>query len=132
MKFNLKSLALTTTLAVSALAVTATTTFADVLPINKAATVEYLHFELIEGANPDDFLRETLAVDSILEGYDGFVARHLARNDDGSWVEVVYWETLEDGEAALPRFVEDPRTKGFLALVDGDTLSVTYSSLFEF
>jgi hypothetical protein len=44
----------------------------------------------------------------------------------------VYWTSLEDAEAALPRFVEDPRTKGFLALVDGDSLSVKYSNLFEF
>ncbi len=132
MKMNLKTLALTATLAVTAAVVTTTATFADALPITKASTVEYLHFELVDGANPDDFLRETLAVDSILEDYDGFVARHLARNADGSWVEVVYWETLEDGEAALPRFVEDPRTKGFLELVNGDTLSVTYSTLFEY
>ncbi len=119
--------------ALAVTSVTATTTFADQpLAITAASTVEYLEFNLVEGANPDDFLRETLSMDAILEDYPGFVARHLARNDDGSWVEVVYWETLEDGEAALPRFVEDERTKGFLSLVDGDSLSVKYSTLFEF
>ncbi len=105
---------------------------ADEKPINEASTVEYMHFRLVEGADPNDFLRETLAVDPILEEYDGFVARHLARNDDGSWVEVVYWETLEAAEAALPRFIEDPRTVGFLSLVDADSMSVKYSTLFEF
>ncbi len=128
MKLMLKSLAFS--LALSAAVVTAAA--AETLQINKASTVEYLHFKLVEGANPDDFLRETLAVDPVLEEYDGFVARHLARNDDESWVEIVYWETLEDAEAALPRFVEDPRTKGFLALVDSDSMSVKYSTLFEF
>ncbi|WP_333847992.1 hypothetical protein [Phaeobacter italicus] len=117
----------------AALAATATVSaVAEALPIDKAVIVEYLEFDLVDGANPDEFLRETLAMDAVLEGYDGFVARHLAKNNDGSWVEVVYWTSLEDAEAALPRFVEDPRTKGFLALVDGDSLSVKYSNLFEF
>ncbi|WP_291732038.1 hypothetical protein [Leisingera sp. F5] len=124
----LKSLALA-----AAMTVTATVgAMAEALPINKAVVVEYLEFNLVDGANPDAFLRETLAMDEVLEGYDGFVARHLARNTDGSWVEVVYWMSQEDAEAALPRFVEDPRTKGFLALVNGDSLSVKYSNLFEF
>ncbi|KIC08546.1 hypothetical protein RA19_18955 [Leisingera sp. ANG-M1] len=124
----LKSLALAAAMTVTA----AAGAMAEALPINKAVVVEYLEFNLIDGANPDAFLRETLAMDEVLEGYDGFVARHLARNTDGSWVEVVYWTSQEDAEAALPRFVEDPRTKGFLALVNGDSLSVKYSNLFEF
>ncbi len=128
MKLMLKSLALSLVLSVATIPMAA----AEALQINKASTVEYLHFKLVEGADPDEFLRETLAVDPVLEEYDGFVARHLARNDDGSWVEVVYWATLEDAEAALPRFVEDPRTKAFLALVDSDSMSVKYSTLFEF
>ena len=133
MKHMLKSLVLSAAFATAALTATTSVSFAeDALPISKASTVEYLHFTLVDGTNPDDFLRETLLVDPILEDYSGFVARHLARNDDGSWVEVVYWETLEDAEAALPRFVEDPRTKGFLSLVNGDSLSVKYSTLFEF
>lgn len=124
----LKSLALAAAMTVTA----AAGAMAEALPINKAVVVEYLEFNLVDGANPDAFLRETLAMDAVLEGYDGFVARHLAKNTDGSWVEVVYWTSQEDAEAALPRFVEDPRTKGFLALVNGDSLSVKYSNLFEF
>jgi hypothetical protein len=130
---TLKSIVLTVAIAAASLSATTSTTFAaETVPLTQAATVEYMHFNLIEGANPDDFLRETLAVDSILENYKGFVARHLARNSDGSWVEVVYWETLKDAEEALPRFVKDERTKGFLSLVDSESLSVKYSTLFEF
>ncbi|WP_122072369.1 hypothetical protein [Pseudophaeobacter sp. EL27] len=128
MKSTLKTLALSAALLVGA----ATSSFADERPITDAVIVEYLEFNLVDGSNSDEFLRETLAMDEVLEGYDGFVARHLARNTDGSWVEVVYWTSLETAEAALPRFVEDPRTKGFLALVDGDSLSVKYSNVFEF
>ncbi len=130
---TLKSIVLSVVIAAASLSAMATSSLtAEPVPITQAATVEYMHFSLIEGANPDDFLRETLAVDSILESYEGFVARHLARNADGTWVEVVYWKTLKDAEEALPRFVKDERTKGFLALVDGETLSVKYSTLFEF
>ena len=128
MKSTLKTLALSAALLVGA----ATSSFADERPISDAVIVEYLEFNLVDGSNSHEFLRETLAMDEVLEGYDGFVARHLARNTYGSCVEVVYWTSLETAEAALPRFVEDPRTKGFLALVDGDSLSVKYSNVFEF
>lgn len=132
-KLSLKSLLLSVVVAAASLTAMTTVSHAiEPTPITQAATVEYMHFNLIKGANPDDFLRETLAVDSILESYSGFVARHLARNDDGSWVEVVYWKTLKDAEEALPRFVKDERTKGFLSLVDGDSLTVKYSTLFEY
>ena len=128
MKTTLKALALAAAMSVGA----AIATLAETLPINEAVIVEYLEFNLVDGADPEEFMRETLAMDEVLEGYDGFVARHLARNTDGSWVEVVYWTSLEDAEAALPRFVEDPRTTGFLALVDADSMSVKYSNLFDF
>ena len=98
MKSTLKALALSAAMAVGA----ATASFAEERPITDAVIVEYLEFNLVEGSNPDEFLRETLAMDDVLEGYDGFVARHLARNTDGSWVEVVYWTSLETAEAALP------------------------------
>lgn len=99
MKNTSKALALSAAMIVGA----ATTSLAVIPPISDAVIVEYREFNLVEGANPDEFLRETLAMDEVLEGYVGFVARHLARNTDGSWVEVVYWTSLETAEAALCR-----------------------------
>jgi hypothetical protein len=108
MKNTSKALALSAAMVVGA----ATASFAEERPITDVVIVEYLEFNLVEGANPDEFLRETLAMDEVLEGYVGFVARHLARNTDGSWVEVVCWTSLETAEAALCRRSADQGLPG--------------------
>lgn len=37
----------------------------------------------------------------------GFLGRHLARREDGSWVDVVRWQNLEQARAAAARIMAE-------------------------
>ena len=123
---GLKTAALATTLALG------TMTTAMAADYSKANTIEYVTFQPKEGVSVEA-MAEAAAGGSINANmtahYAGFVDRHVSLQDDGVWVEVVYWESEEIAKAALDQFVADPVNATFLGLVNVETVSITYSAL---
>lgn len=122
---GLKSAALATTL------VFGTMTTAMAADYSKAKAIEYVTFEAKDGVTVEA-MAEAAAGGTINANltahYAGFVDRHVSLQDDGVWVEVVYWESKEFAKASLAQFVADDVNKAFLDLVNVETVSVTYSA----
>ncbi len=100
--------------------------------LNKANAIEYVTFKAKEGVSVEA-MSEAAAGGTVntnlTANYDGFIDRHVALQADGVWIEVVYWESEEQGRAALDKFVADPVNKPFLDLVDVDSVIITYSDI---
>ena len=123
---GLKTAALATVLTIGTMTAAAATDY------SKATTIEYVTFKAKDGVSVED-LAETAAGGTInanlTANYAGFVDRYVSLQDDGVWVEVVYWESEEFAKASLAQFVADDVNKAFLDMVDVDTVSVTYSAI---
>lgn len=94
-----------------------------------AGAIEYVTFETIDGVDDADVSRVAVAVNQTLTDYDGFVGRFVSREEDGTWIEVVYWRDLAAAKASLDRFVKDPRNAEFLAMVDQESITLNYSEI---
>lgn len=89
------------------------------------ATVEVIHFRLNDGADADEFLREDENVGTnYTPRQPGFVSRVSARNDNGDWVVIVHWTNLQDAEASMQLFPDDPVAARFNAMIDAKTFSM--------
>lgn len=125
-KTGLKTAVLATTVALGMMTTAMATDY------SKATTIEYVTFEAAEGVEVSK-MAEVAAGGTInanlTANYEGFVDRHVSLQEDGVWVEVVYWESEEAGRAALDKFVADPVNQEFLSLVNVETVSITYSAL---
>ncbi|MES0884411.1 hypothetical protein [Roseibium sp. SCP14] len=94
-----------------------------------ATTIEYVTFKAADGVDEAKLARVAVDVNEALTDYDGFIDRHVALQDDGTWVEVVYWRDLDSAKAALDKFLADPNTKEFLAMVDPDSVKLSFSTI---
>ncbi|MDX8445789.1 antibiotic biosynthesis monooxygenase family protein [Mesorhizobium captivum] len=69
-------------------------------------TLEIVSFRLKPEAAAD-FVAQNGVVTDWLARQSGFLSRHLGERDDGSWVDVVRWQSLEQAQAAAQRIMAE-------------------------
>ncbi|MEH6442711.1 MAG: hypothetical protein V7784_02340 [Oceanospirillaceae bacterium] len=94
-----------------------------------ANVLEYVTFRAADNVNVDKLARVAVDIDKVLIDYPGFIDRQVSLQEDGTWVEVVYWENIETAKGALDKFLKDPKTAEFLGLVDPKSVTLVYSSI---
>ena len=64
-------------------------------------TLELVVIQLAEGVTNEEFLQTVGPVSEWIKTQPGFISRDLVRDTEGNkWVEVVWWESLEQAKAA--------------------------------
>ncbi|WP_433273445.1 FAD-binding protein [Actinosynnema sp. CS-041913] len=88
------------------------------------ATVETIRFRLRPGVTDADFQQRNLKMQrEYMEVRPGFVSRESSRGEDGEYLIVVHWASVEDADATIGAFFGAPETQEFLAAVDVQTVS---------
>ena len=87
-----------------------------------AKTVEIVTFRLKDGVSRDDFVAETASMErNFLGKLKGFTDRDTGMSEDGEVVVVLHWESAEDAQASINKFVDAEGTRAFTAMIDMDT-----------
>jgi hypothetical protein len=77
----------------------------------------------------DRFLETNAVVNDWLKRQQGFVARHLGERDDGSWVDIVFWETHADAMRASEALAADMAQFEAMTAIDPMSLSMSHAAL---
>lgn len=67
-------------------------------------TIELVRFRLQPGKTSADWLKANEKINDWIMRQPGFHFRSLSETDDGEWMDLVYWESLEAAEAAGQKF----------------------------
>ncbi len=85
-----------------------------------AQTIELSRFRVREG-QARQFIEDWPVLRAALrQHFAGFIDAHLARMDDGTWVFVGYWASLEACRRAMADAMDVPAIGAWLALIDGE------------
>jgi hypothetical protein len=88
-------------------------------------TIEIVTFRLKDGVTQEAFVKETIEMEtSFLGKLKGFIDRDTGVSNNGDWVVVLHWESAEDAEASMEKFVDAPGAQSFTALIDMDTFEM--------
>ena len=91
-----------------------------------ADTVEIVTMRLKEGVDLDTFKAENNKMEHAFLGHlHGFKTRSTSANEDGQIVVVLHWQSPEDAQSSMDKFVGNPETSTFLDLIDMDTFVMT-------
>jgi hypothetical protein len=91
---------------------------------------EVSQFRLGPGTDEQAFLEAAERSQSgFLGRQDGFVGRDLLRAEDGSWMDIVRFESLDAARAAFEAFAGHPDSKPFESMFDPSTVSMSHWSL---
>ena len=88
--------------------------------------IEIATFELANGVDPAQFAPLDAAVErDHVSKQTGFVSRETGYTDQGDWLVIVHWESIEAAEASMASFTAAPAAADFMANLNPSTMSMT-------
>ncbi|GAL31568.1 hypothetical protein JCM19240_4999 [Vibrio maritimus] len=91
----------------------------------QAEVIEIATFKLNDGVTVEEFTPLDKAVEmQHVSQQPGFISREAAHGDNGEWLVVVHWETIEDAEASMNSFMTAEAAKEFMSHLDANTMSM--------
>lgn len=55
----------------------------------------------------------------------GFISRQSGVNEAGEYVVLVYWETLENAQSSMDKFMSDESVASYASMIDGSTMKMS-------
>ena len=92
----------------------------------KTTTLELVQFRLVSGKNDADLQATQTSIEDFLNEQQGFIYRSLSAKDDGTYIDIVYWESMEDAKNASDALMQDERGLAMIALCDMDSVSMQH------
>ena len=84
--------------------------------------LELVVYQLHKGVSREQFLGTNDAVSSWIRQQPGFLSRELVYEAEGDrWVDVIWWETLEQAQAASERSMTSESCSPMFALINLDS-----------
>jgi hypothetical protein len=56
----------------------------------------------------------------------GFIKRTLARGESAEWIDVVYWETMDDATNAMGVAMQSPVTAPMFGMIDETSIKMSH------
>jgi hypothetical protein len=84
--------------------------------------LELVVYQLHKGVSREQFLGTNDAVSSWIRQQPGFLSRALVYDAEGDrWVDVIWWQTLEQAQAASQRSMTSESCSPMFALINMDS-----------
>ena len=92
-------------------------------------TIELVTFRLTPDTDRDRFLTEAKRGEALVRSQPGFRARMLTEGPDGTWSDIVTWDSHAAAQSAAETLMTNPDFLAFCALIDASTVQMTHSTL---
>lgn len=89
-------------------------------------TLEIVLFRLKPGVQEAAFLEANRAVQTDLQKASGYIRRELSRNEDGQWLDMVYWNSLAEAKQAAEAFPTWPSTQRIAGMIDETSINMLH------
>jgi hypothetical protein len=88
-------------------------------PVQDTKVLELVVYTLNEGVTREQFLAANAAASRWISGQPGFISRDLVYDAEGDrWVDVLWWETMEQAGAAAELATTSESCAPMFALID--------------
>lgn len=89
--------------------------------------IELVTFSLRPDTTDREFLEAVEESNKFLRLQPGFLSRHISKHQDGvSWMDLVFWQTMNQALTAAAKFNASEYTSAFNALLLEDTVNVSH------
>jgi quinol monooxygenase YgiN len=95
---------------------------------NEQQVIEIVVFKLQPGTSDESFLQAANALMPELTAMPGFIKRELGKDQDGTeqWVDIVYWETLEQAQQAAQQMMQLPSAAPFMGMINVKSMTMMH------
>ena len=87
-----------------------------------ATCLEMVRFRLQPGITDEAFLSLNAATAAFLNSQEGFGRRLLSKGPEGTWADLVEWESLTLAQKASERIMTEPSLAPFMNAIDPESI----------
>jgi hypothetical protein len=88
--------------------------------------IELVSVKTRPGVDEADMLRAADAVMAFLSKASGFIRRELFKAGENQWVDLIYWNSREEAEAAMAQSMDQPCVLEMMRLLDESSLAMQH------
>jgi len=100
--------------------------------MSNSNVVEIVNFKLSSGFTAQDFLSSNEQMALFLKDQKGLLYRSLCEKDDGSYVDIVYWENMALAKQAQQAFFESALCQEFAQCIDKESVQLEHVSVIAY
>ena len=93
-----------------------------------AETLEIVTFRLKSGTEAG-FIANNGGMTDWLARQPGFLGRHLGRREDGTWMDVVRWQSVEQARAAAARIMAEIGDSEAVQAIDPASVEMSHATV---
>ncbi|ESP94801.1 MULTISPECIES: hypothetical protein [Pseudoalteromonas] len=94
--------------------------------------IEIVTFKLNSGVTIEQLLEKSAAFEEFAEKQKGFIYRSLAQQaNTDTFIDISYWECMEDNQHMQRAFEEVEVCKAFCALVDKESVGISHHGILQ-
>jgi len=86
--------------------------------------LEVVVFKLAEGVSDEAFVQAAQGIETWLETKPGFMSRRLSNDGQGSWLDLVEWESMGEAQAAAAEIMATSEGQAFGSKIDGESIQM--------
>lgn len=95
----------------------------------KTTVVEIVHFKFqdqVHQAKAEEALKQ---LSKFAKEQEGFIKRTVVRHEDGSYTDLVWWESLDEAQAAAKKAETSPDCAPVFGLMDYNSIDLKHAEL---
>lgn len=85
---------------------------------SNVSAVELVIFKPKRDVNEQKVQKAMESLNTIITEFDGFRNRTLAKNKDGVWMDLIFWETMEDAKSASEKIMDNEEASTAFKVID--------------
>jgi len=89
---------------------------------------EIVKYKALASVTDEEILDVSTKLQELVTSQKGLVSRTLAKSEDGEWIDVVIWESLEDAMKAAELINTHPVGGEFMSKVQVETVTMKHYS----
>jgi hypothetical protein len=86
--------------------------------LKNVKAIELVLFKPKSYVSADEVKISLTSLDSVLQSYDGFVGRQLAVGNENQWMDLVFWESMENAAFASEDILKNETAKKAFEVID--------------
>lgn len=91
-------------------------------------TLELVTFRTVN-TEPARFLDANAEINAWCKRQPGFVSRHLAAKEDGSWVDIVFWADHDAAIQAAAKFHDEMVQCAAMSAIDPQSIAMSHAAI---
>lgn len=88
--------------------------------------VEIVQFKLANGFTAQDFLSSNKQMEKFLNEQKGMQYRSLCEKEDGTYLDIVYWENMDVAKQAQQAFFASPLCEKFAECIEKESVQLDH------